>query len=492
MPDPEHDLAAGLADPRASGTGDAPAGPADELSQEFVCPSCRGAVGFVGTLTSTRCPFCAHPVHSSDVRTAPDRFAVDGIVPFGLDQRAAEAHVKTWIQKRRWAPNAFKKYATTGSFAGIYLPFFTFDAHTFTAYDGARGTDRTRTVRRNGKTETEHYIDWDSVCGEVTLNLDDVPVTAESSVDAERMRDLEPWPTDTAQGFQPEYLAGFLARRYDRSLAHCQVDARNRMNEAIDSAIKADIGGDHQRIKSKDTTWSNETFRHLLLPVFLLVVLFKSKPFQVAVNGVTGEVHGKRPWSWVKIGAAVLAALLVATAIGLYIWKSEDSTTSTSASTTVPEVNIERLLEEARQPAALPDAPARVFTPRECANAVESYRLTRTDTYFPAIAACADLDRAERTRIARDLFAEDEVAAARTARLAYYDDGASPVSGRDACRIELALAGAKIAAKATTEVDAANVNRACSGVNQAIVDRFSDEYADGYLERRKQALADAP
>lgn len=494
----EHELAAGLADPRAveGGGADSSAGAADALNQEFVCPNCHGAVGFVGTLTATRCPFCANPVQSSDVRTAPNRFPVDGIVPFGLDQSGAETHVKTWIGKRRWAPKAFKKYASTGSFAGIYLPFFTFDAYTATDYRGARGTDRTRTVRgSDGKTRTESYIDWDSVSGDVTLNLDDVPVTAESSVDAERMRDLEPWPTDTAQTFQPEYLAGFLARRYDRSLAHCQIDARNRMNDLIDEAIKADIGGDHQRISSKDTAWSNESFRHLLLPIFLLVVLFKSKPYQVAVNGSTGEVHGKRPWSWVKIGSAVLAAVIAATAIGLYAWKSQDETTSTGTSFDStglpPGLTAQELARLAELDAEPPEQPAREFTRQNCIDAVVSYRLRTPDTYFPIAEACEARSAAERLRIARELFEQDQISDARRAVIALGEVPASERSTPQTCRAELALAGAKIAAAEDTPADGRGVAQACDGLQEATINRLSDAVADDYLERRAEALSDA-
>jgi len=43
----------------------------------------------------------------------------------------------------------------------------------------------------------------------------------------------------------------------------------------------------------------------------LLTVIFEAKPFQVFINGMTGEVQGQRPWSKVKIAAAVVAAIIV-------------------------------------------------------------------------------------------------------------------------------------------------------------------------------------
>ena len=54
------------------------------------------------------------------------------------------------------------------------------------------------------------------------------------------------------------------------------------------------------------------TFKHLLLPVWLLAYRYKDKPYRVVVNACTGEVQGERPYSWVKITFTVLAALLAA------------------------------------------------------------------------------------------------------------------------------------------------------------------------------------
>lgn len=489
----EHALEAAVSDPRAREGGDTGTTATDVLDRELVCPNCQGAVAFVGTLTATRCPFCGRPVTSDDVRAAPDRFPVDGIVPFGLDQKAAEKHVRDWMSQRKWAPTAFQKRTATGTFSGVYLPFFTFDADTATDYRGRRGTTRTRTVTdKDGKTRTESYIDWEPwEDGHVETKLDDVPISAESSVDRGRMQDLEPWPTTDAVPFRPEYVAGFLARRYDRSLEQCLTDVRPRMNDLVDEAIKGDIGGQHQEIKSKHTAWSNETFRHLLLPVYLLVVTFRSKPYQIAVNGVTGEVHGKRPYSWAKIGAAALAAVIAATAFGIYAWK-HDSTTTSSTPVSTTDLTVDQRLEQARQDAAAraAAAPPVVYTPQQCETAVRDYRLQIQDTYFPAVPQCVDLSSAERTRIARELFQADQVSAARRELIDIY--GIPHAPKQDICRSQLALAGAKIAAKTNTPADERDVAGACSGLSPATVDQLSDDVADEYLEKRKQALADAP
>ena len=68
-------------------------------------------------------------------------------------------------------------------------------------------------------------------------------------------------------------------------------------------------------------------YKHLLLPIWLLTVVYDGRPFQVFINGMTGEVQGQRPWSKVKIAAAVVAAVIVAVIIAV-IWSRSGSGTS--------------------------------------------------------------------------------------------------------------------------------------------------------------------
>ncbi|HUR47706.1 MAG TPA: hypothetical protein VMZ27_17615, partial [Candidatus Saccharimonadales bacterium] len=60
-----------------------------------------------------------------------------------------------------------------------------------------------------------------------------------------------------------------------------------------------------------DAEYSDRTFKHVLLPVWLLTYTFGSRNFQVLVNGYTGEIAGERPYSWVKITLAVMGGLLL-------------------------------------------------------------------------------------------------------------------------------------------------------------------------------------
>lgn len=289
--------------------------------KEVVCQSCGGHTTFTGTLTSTRCPYCATPIQRDDVHDAPARLAVDGVVPFSVDEPAAKASLESWVNGRWFAPTEFKKYNQTGSFASVYAAYFTYDADASTRYRGRRGEEYTVTVGSGDDRRTETRVRWYDVSGHVQDTFDDVCVLANEGFDRGKVSALEPWPTQAAKPFSAEYVAGHLCRTYDHDVEASFGEAERRMEQEIRGTIERDIGGDRQEISSKDTSYGSLTFKHLLLPIWLLTVIYAGRPFQVFINGVTGEVQGERPYSKVKIGAAVALAVVVAV-IALVIYSN--------------------------------------------------------------------------------------------------------------------------------------------------------------------------
>ena len=71
------------------------------------------------------------------------------------------------------------------------------------------------------------------------------------------------------------------------------------------------VPGDTHRNLRIAPQYSGQTFKHILLPVWLLTYTYGSKNYQVTVNGVTGKVGGEYPLSWVKIMIAVLIAIII-------------------------------------------------------------------------------------------------------------------------------------------------------------------------------------
>ncbi|TXT28455.1 MAG: hypothetical protein FD138_2585 [Planctomycetota bacterium] len=174
-------------------------------------------------------------------------------------------------------------------------------------YSGARGDNYTVTVTdSNGQTRTETHTRWTSVSGSHQRFFDDVLVLATNGMSRDLMDSLEPWPLTKLQPFSQELLAGFLARTYEVELDEGFPIAKKRIDAGIESDVRSLIGGDHQRIDKVQTRYDALTFKHLLLPVWLLAYRYHDKSYQVLINAVTGEVQGERPYSVWKITLTVL------------------------------------------------------------------------------------------------------------------------------------------------------------------------------------------
>ena len=277
--------------------------------KEISCESCGAVVQFSGTITSKQCAYCDSPIQLENAYEAPHRIPVDGVLPFAVDRDSAFANLRKWVQSRWFAPNEFKRRGVQGKFNGLYIPFWTFDAMTVTNYTGQRGDNYTVTTGSGKNRRTEIRIRWSWVSGRIKRFFDDVLVVASGGLPEQRINDLEPWPLKKCEPFKRDYLAGFLARKYDIDLDEGFLTARNRIDEAIERDIRSNIGGDHQIIDSVNTNYSAMTYKHLLLPLWMLTYRYHEKPYQVVVNAATGEVQGDRPYIWIKITLAVLAGL---------------------------------------------------------------------------------------------------------------------------------------------------------------------------------------
>jgi predicted RNA-binding Zn-ribbon protein involved in translation (DUF1610 family) len=315
---PEHDYRKTVTTERSDG---ARRSTLVEGEKEVVCQNCGGHTTFAGTLTSTRCPYCATPIQRDDIHDAPARLPADGIMPFQVDRKKAEAALHQWIHSRWFAPNEFKKYNRTGSFASVYAAYFAYDADTDTRYEGQRGDNYTVTVGSGDNRRTETRTRWTSVSGEVHNIFEDLTVLANDGFDRKHVGELEPWPLDGARPFSAEYIAGHLCRTYDHDVEDCFGEARQRMEDEIKATVRHDIGGDRQDIDEMHTRFNALTFRHVLLPIWLLTIIFQGRPFQVFINGITGEVHGQRPYSAIKIAALVVLVLVIAV-VGIVMYQS--------------------------------------------------------------------------------------------------------------------------------------------------------------------------
>ncbi|TQS73402.1 primosomal protein N' (replication factor Y) - superfamily II helicase [Rhodobacteraceae bacterium] len=292
-----------------------------EDTRVLACPNCSAQIELGPDQHATECPFCATPIVAD---TGPGRqFKPQGVMPFAINEAKATAALSKWLKGRWFAPNGLADYARKGrKMTGVYAPFWTFDAETSTRYTGQRGDyyyeTRTVTVNENGRAvqrqQQVRRIRWRSVSGHVARHFDDVLIYAARSLPEQHVANLLPWDLSGVAPYQGSYLAGFTAEGYTVELPQAHHQAQAKMVQVIQSDVRRAIGGDAQRIGAMDPQFRDETFKHILLPIWSAAYRFRGTSYRFVVNGQTGAVSGDRPWSYWKIGFAVVAGAIVAAA----------------------------------------------------------------------------------------------------------------------------------------------------------------------------------
>jgi ribosomal protein S27E len=290
---------------------------------EVKCQGCGATVTFTPPEVAGECSFCGNPIVAQP-KAADPMVAPEAVLPFQITRKQADESIKQWLSSRWFAPNALKKMAYREGVNGIYLPHWTYDAHTLSFYSGERGEhyyvteNYTETDAQGNTVQKSRQVqrtNWYSASGQVQRWFDDVLVTATKSVHKQRLESLGAWDLHMLKPYDPAFLSGFKAQRYEVELAEGFEEAKLQMASVIDGDVRSDIGGDEQRVHEIQTSYSGISFKHILLPIYLGAYRFNQKVYQVMVNARTGVVQGERPYSFWKILFFVLFIVVVIAAI---------------------------------------------------------------------------------------------------------------------------------------------------------------------------------
>ncbi len=270
------------------------------------CQRCGASQSFGPGIAASRCAFCGTPA----VVEAPASGTMvrpEGLLPFkvGLDQAAGM--FRGWLSRLWFRPKDLGENASLSSLQGVYVPFWTFDAATHSEWEAEAGTPYQVSV--GGRTETR--VRWEPVSGFLEKFFDDLPVAASRGIPRDLLPDLEPFPTKDFVPYDPSFLSGFLAEEIAVDLPDALREARARMEREIRSACAGQIPAPMHRGLEVRTAWSGLAYKSGLFPIWIAAYDYRGTPYRFLVNGVTGRISGKAPWSLVKIAFALLAAILV-------------------------------------------------------------------------------------------------------------------------------------------------------------------------------------
>lgn len=313
----EHDLVAAL-----RGIPDSQRGwDADRVSVK--CQSCQAISVFDAARVGQRCDFCGSTelVPYEEVKAA---FRPESVLPMKVGDDRVRDSIRQWYGSRWFAPNKLKHAAMTDTVKGLYIPYWTFDAQVHADWTADSGyyyyeTETFRDANGNLQTRQVQRVRWVPSSGSLDHFFKDELVPASRGVQEAMLRQIEPFPTTSdLVPYNAGYLSGWVVERYQIDLVAAAQESREDMDAQMERLCSAQVPGDTQRNLEVNCDYSGQTFKHILVPIWLLTYNYGAQNFQVVVNGYTGTIAGKYPKSWVKITLAVLAGLAVA-AIALAI-----------------------------------------------------------------------------------------------------------------------------------------------------------------------------
>lgn len=313
----EHDLVAALRELGADQRGWAAA------KVSVRCQSCKAISVLAPERAAQRCDFCgsAQLVAYED-RGSPIR--PESLLPFRVSETQVRERIRAWYGSHWFAPGALARKAMTDTLQGIYIPYWTFDAHAEADWTAEAGHYYYETAHRRGRdgriqTVQVRKVRWVPAAGHVSGDFDDELVPASRGTDPSLLRGVEPFPTKEVVPYDPGYVAGWVVEHYQIDLVAAAQHAQEIMTRKVEQACARDVPGDTHRNLDVDATFSNRTFKHILAPVWILTYTFRGNSYQVVVNGCTGAIAGKYPLSWLKVTLVVL--LVIAAIVTIVILK---------------------------------------------------------------------------------------------------------------------------------------------------------------------------
>lgn len=305
----EHDLEAALSDPEVDrGWG--------EERREVTCQACQAVSIFVGSKVASRCDFCGSPaIIATEARS--EAITPQSLLPFKISDGQVRDLIRKWYGSRWFAPDRLRRAALTDTLHGVYIPYWTFDAHVDARWSAEAGyhyyvTETYTNAQGQRATRQVQHTRWEAASGKLAHFFDDELIAGSSGVHAGLMRQVEPFPTtEDLKPYSPEFVRGWTVERYQVDLRQASTRNMESMQSQVRAFCANAVPGDTQRNLQVQADYRGRTFKHVLVPIWLVSYTFGSRTFQIVANGFTGKLAGERPYSWIKITLAVIATLIV-------------------------------------------------------------------------------------------------------------------------------------------------------------------------------------
>jgi len=248
--------------------------------QVFHCQGCGAEFILPPDVISTTCAYCDSP-HVISLDESRELLQPEGLIPHALDQEQAARLLADWVES-----NGIEPMGKVDPPRGVYLPIWTFDIGGGIGY-------------RGDKYETEDGFRQRAsrvlrIEGEHPVHIDDLAIPASQKIARHISRLLPSFDLKHTKPYDPRYLANWAAEVYDVSMADASLDARGQAYARLKHKLPGNIASLFN-LRTSSAPLTIESFKLVLVPVWITEIPVKDKNVLVLINGQNGMVQGDIP-----------------------------------------------------------------------------------------------------------------------------------------------------------------------------------------------------
>ena len=273
----------------------------------YSCTSCGAELAINGVETSTFCAYCGQPsvVFSRVSQELKPKY----IVPFSVSREEAISIIRNKLSKGKYVPEEIKNFKEE-CVRGIYIPYWLFDIdyedqQMIRGEVGSDDNKKTRLYYRHAK-----------------CSFDDVALDASERLADETSQRLEPYKMSEKKPFDPNYLSGFFADKYDVEANDVMKIARERTKKFFDDEVKETVSASNKVIVGSNPKVTFKEKSYTMLPAWFLTFRYQDEPYTFLVNGQTKKVVGGVPYDKGKFAVTFGILSVIMSVISIFVlWK---------------------------------------------------------------------------------------------------------------------------------------------------------------------------
>ncbi len=255
----------------------------------YNCHSCGAIIEANPETAATTCPYCGNNVVLDEKLSSG--LKPNGIIPFKIKKDDIRGIIDSYYKDKKLLPKNFFSDAVLEKVQGVYVPFWLFNGNV--DGDMAMNAAMVRTYVQGDYdvTETSHYL----LKRQGAMTFGNVPVDASVRMDNDLMDSVEPYDFNELKPFDPAYLTGFVADRFDTTPDEELNRAETRMMSTTLDSFRSTATLPVTSFAYKDLRLSDPSVKYALLPVYVVNCEYKGVKYRYAINGQTGKMVGELP-----------------------------------------------------------------------------------------------------------------------------------------------------------------------------------------------------